>query len=504
MRKRNNESKITSESKITREEKGGRERIKKVTKTEMVSESKGDVGGEKSIRNKFKKRKGKKLGNSESEKKIINKKEEVRVTRSKNDGPNAKEPLKKIEVTNALRGSRSVGKLSVQRNNQEEIKNDSGGILRGNKSNINTSPTTKNDASKKRQTTTGTATTTTTKTTTTTTTTTNRRNQRNTTTNTNNNDGNKVVSTTSTTSKRTITTKEGGKPEVKTTRERVRSTKKETKEEKTNQKSNQRSLIAQKSTPALRGNSPSQIKKSNQDGDKKRAHSSFSQNLEITGNNIARKVIIDTGKHPKKEYVLNVRKHDVIQRHNKIRFVYNNDPNATKTLHTDFNHNIKVVKNVTKDLPTVDILPEGTKIFHRYNYNYNPNITNLSKISIDQTGKSPKKQVVVSPRKNNVIKTERKPLKMTYQNYISENPNTNTNNNNNTTTTKGLRVIPIPKKEEKISNNRLRSKVDNTTTQSKLLKLLLPLRQRLLLLEEIIILIIKRITRRIRVPLKPL
>ena len=191
---------------------------------------------------------------------------------------------------------------------------------------------------------------------------------------------------------------------------------------------NQRSLVPQKSTPALRGNNvlPN---KDNLKNDKKRPLSTIPQEPEFR-NNIVRITIDETGKIPKKEYVLNVRKTDVIRRKNKIRMVYNNDPNK-KSVTTEFNHNIKVIKNVTKDLPTVDSLPAGAKIIHRYNYSFNPNIPNTSRHEINETGKIPVKQVQVSPRKNNVIKTERKPLKMTYEMY-------------NSTHQGGTKVIPLP------------------------------------------------------------
>lgn len=45
-------------------------------------------------------------------------------------------------------------------------------------------------------------------------------------------------------------------------------------------------------------------------------------------NNISSISIIVKRKNPKKEYVLNVRKTDVIQTKNKIRMVYNNYPNC--------------------------------------------------------------------------------------------------------------------------------------------------------------------------------
>ena len=179
----------------------------------------------------------------------------------------------------------------------------------------------------------------------------------------------------------------------------------------------------------------------------KRPLSSIPQEQELS-HNISRITIDDTGKHPKKEYVLNVRKTDVIQRKNKIRMVYNNDPNAKKTLTSDFNHNIKVIKNVSKDLPTVESLPVGAKIIHRYNFSFNPNIPNTSRVEIDETGKIPKKQVVVSPRKNDVIRQERKPLKINIDNY----------NSNQT-----VKKIPIPGKQSDKTSPTLRGRTATVT-----------------------------------------
>ena len=194
----------------------------------------------------------------------------------------------------------------------------------------------------------------------------------------------------------------------------------------------------QKSTPNLRAKSVTQnsndkpSNRNQKDNKKNRPLSSVPQSPDsnMPRNNTVRILIDQTGRIPKKEYVLNVRKTDVIRRKNKIRMVYNNDPNK-KSVTTEFNHNIKVIKNVTKDLPTVDSLPAGAKIIHRYNYSFNPNIPNTSRHEINETGKIPVKQVQVSPRKNNVIKTERKPLKMTYEMY-------------NSTHQGGTKVIPLP------------------------------------------------------------
>lgn len=95
-----------------------------------------------------------------------------------------------------------------------------------------------------------------------------------------------------------------------------------------------------------------------------------------------------------------------------MRIVYNNDPNAKNPITYNLNHNIKVIRKVTKELPTIENLPKGVKIIHRYNYAYNPNIPNTSRHKINETGKLPKKQVIVNKRKIDIIKTERKHIKI--------------------------------------------------------------------------------------------
>ena len=209
--------------------------------------------------------------------------------------------------------------------------------------------------------------------------------------------------------------------------------------------------------------------------------SSISQNSELR-NNLSSVSIDDTGKHPKKEYVLNVRKTDVIQRKNKIRMEYQNDPNAKQMFVSKSNHTIKFIKNVTKDLPTVDMLPPGTKIFHRYNYSSNPNITNTSRLIIDETGKTPKKQKVVSPRKIDVIRSERKPIKVIYENNVRQGPykiivqkkekekdkiNVNIKGKNNKDNSGNINKNESRRSNPKVkeSNNTFKNKVEEKTTK---------------------------------------
>ena len=215
---------------------------------------------------------------------------------------------------------------------------------------------------------------------------------------------------------------------------------------------NPRSLQNQKSTPALRGNNPIKPNKNLKD-DKKRPLSSIQQSPDGR-DNVSSISIKDTGKHPPKPYVLNVRVTERIQPTKKPPKLQNDDPSDIT-----FNHNIKVVKNVTKELPTVEDLPKGAKIIHRYNFSYNPNIPNTSRVSIDETGKIPKKEVVVSPRKNIVLRVERK---------------SPSNNNANPQPSK---KIPLPPKDankrgrnannepnKKTTNDNLRGAKNTTTT----------------------------------------
>ena len=404
--------------------------------------------------------------------KVITIKKEIRTETSSGSGTGASgegtTKLKTIKVSGAGRDSNSAGKLAISRQNRES-KNESGGKNSESKKNTITKIEIKNDSKMGRNKSVantnsnqkGGNVSRTTKTTETTTTTTTKSqktqglragNQKN-----QGNEAGRGRSTQSqtTTTKTTTTIKQdnsgrGGNSRKQMTTSQSVVTKNNAVANKNITTTNQRSLISQKSTPALRGNKELNKPKD----DKKRPLSSIPQELEMR-DNISRITIDDTGKHPKKEYVLNVRKTDIIKRKNRMRMIYTNDPNAKKILTTDFNHNIKVVKNVSKDLPTVDSLPPGTKIIHRYNYSYNPNIANTSRHEIDETGKIPKKEVVVSPRKISIIKTERKPLKMSIENY------------NSSSSSKGMKIIPIPNKISERSTSNFRGKNEKAQSSKK-------------------------------------
>ena len=189
----------------------------------------------------------------------------------------------------------------------------------------------------------------------------------------------------------------------------------------TNTRSNQRSLIAQKSTPTLRTNKEESTTKIHKKESEKRPLSSKS---EMSRDNIIRITINDTGKIPKKTYVLNVRKLDRIQQDKRQRLIYSSNLEEKEPISTNFNHNIIVIKNVTKE-----------------NYSSKTNIPNTKQIVIKESGKIPKKTVTVSPRKNEIIKTIKKPYKLTYENYVET--------NTTTTLKSGVKKIPLPTTSKK-------------------------------------------------------
>ena len=231
------------------------------------------------------------------------------------------------------------------------------------------------------------------------------------------------------------------------------------KQEKQETTTNQRSLIAQKSTPHLRGNKENEkeiITKTTikEKEEKKRSYSSLTE-VNSNRNNIVRIMIDDTGKIPKKTYVLNVRKLDRIQQNKRQRLLYSSNLEKNNPVHTNFNHNIIIIKNVTRELPTVLDIGEDGKLTHRYNYSSNTNISNIAHKIINESGKIVKKQVVVSPRKNEVIKSFKKPLKLTYENYVET---------NTSSIQTGINKIPLPKKTEitKTTTNEKESKITET------------------------------------------
>ena len=173
---------------------------------------------------------------------------------------------------------------------------------------------------------------------------------------------------------------------------------------------------------------------------------------DIPRNNTVRHLIDETGKIPKKEYVLNVRKLDTIKDTKRHKQTYNDSITGDdKPISSNFNHNMIVVKNVTKEYKTVaDVDYEPIK--HRYNYSFVPGLPNTYVHTIDESGKNPKKQKEVSPRKNQIIRTERKPSKLVYTmseykigERIPYNDNSNSNNNNNNNNLRNRKNVNEPR-----------------------------------------------------------
>ena len=141
---------------------------------------------------------------------------------------------------------------------------------------------------------------------------------------------------------------------------------------------------------------------------------------------------------------------------------YSSKLEETNPITTNFNHNIIVIKNVTRELPTLSDIGEDGKLIHKFAYTSKTNIPNTVRKVIDESGKKPKKKPVVSPRKNEIIKTIKKPFKFTYENY------TETNNSFNA----GVKKIPLPTTSKsikgKINSGELKSSRTNETKTSRI------------------------------------
>ena len=152
---------------------------------------------------------------------------------------------------------------------------------------------------------------------------------------------------------------------------------------------NESHLRSEKSTPALRGGVTKSIVEI------RKPLNTISQAPELL-NNLSTLTISDTGKKPKRQYVLNTRNTEIIKPRNRIKLLYKNNPNNRDFISTDFNLKSKIVKNCSKEHNNSTYLPNT--VYHE----------------INETKKHGKKEVHVSPRKLWVIKTERKPNKLTY------------------------------------------------------------------------------------------
>ena len=163
---------------------------------------------------------------------------------------------------------------------------------------------------------------------------------------------------------------------------------------------NTKNLVNQKSTPVLRGGvtkSIVEIRRSTLD--------SIPQDPELK-NNISTVSILDKKNKPKKEYVLHVRKTDVILPKNRIRMEYTTNPNSRDPIVTDYNTKTTYIKNINRE---------------PHNYS---TISNTSVHVINETGRIPKKEIKARPRRVFVIKTEKRPSNIPY-NYSTINATSN-------------------------------------------------------------------------------
>ena len=129
-------------------------------------------------------------------------------------------------------------------------------------------------------------------------------------------------------------------------------------------------------------------------------------------NNVSSISIVDIKNKSPKPYVLNERKLDIIRYKPKSIKKYEVDVNGSvdaRTIDSTKNHFIFVNKNITKE----------------HKYNHNPNLSNVASHSIDATKKQPKKEYVLTPRKNEVIISTR-PLRKSAH-IIKQNENKSIN-----------------------------------------------------------------------------
>ena len=175
---------------------------------------------------------------------------------------------------------------------------------------------------------------------------------------------------------------------------------------------NQKYLVNQKSN--------SMIKNYNTEKTAKKPLSSMTE-INSSRHNLKRITINESSKKKDQPYVLHVRKLDRIQQKERGRIFYTNNMNERNPIKSNFNHKIIVVKNVTKEFKTWVDVPQGEKGAPK-EYIVNRSRDNLSRRDINVSKNKEKPQVVLSPRKNIVIKSTKKPYKLTYENYV-ENDN---------------------------------------------------------------------------------
>lgn len=108
----------------------------------------------------------------------------------------------------------------------------------------------------------------------------------------------------------------------------------------------------------------------------------------------------------------NSRKFDKNQQNKRQRLTYSSNLEKNNPITTNFNLNIIIIKNV-KELPV--------------NLSQRTNIPNTLEKIINESGKIQIKERAVSPRRNEVIKSFKKPFKLTYENYVETNSSTSIN-----------------------------------------------------------------------------
>ena len=199
--------------------------------------------------------------------------------------------------------------------------------------------------------------------------------------------------------------------------------------------------------------------------------------------NISSITINESKKTPKKDYELHVRKCDIIRSKSRMRLAYTNNMEENGPVKNDSNHKLLVIKNVTRNFRTISDLSDGEKISHRYSYS--SLTSNIGRKEINRNTINQLKKVNVSPRKNEVIKSSKKPFKLNYKEYLDDNSYTQKKNKINSKKVENVSFSSnknnINNKKEKknikeriniiISKTNRNSKNNNESTSQKVLNI---------------------------------
>ena len=142
--------------------------------------------------------------------------------------------------------------------------------------------------------------------------------------------------------------------------------------------------------------------------------------------------INESKKTPRKSYVLNERKNVTIM-YEPRRYKYSNSKSKEYATNTD-NHSLVVSRNVTKEKDNITNLKQSGKYLSN-----NPSLTNIITHSIDATHKKDKKPFVATPRKIDIIISNKPHIKIYNTTTDPNKPstyNTNFRNLNNIFETK--------------------------------------------------------------------